>query len=347
MPRLCQAWMLGSSLTRRSTPRARTWTSRPACGSSSFEVIAARVDLSGGLAPPPSSALHGEWEFPPLRVVPCIDYSRARCLHQRGSFRFPWIGTWTRRSVLAQPGADPVRASVAYHGAPERFTPAEVQAMETSLTADDLVPPCSAARGGPHAASPLPPLRRGGSSEGRGGGEESGERRVKTREEKRRGERRREARGEERRKERGVETGAERGQERRNALFFFSRPVMSSLVVSCSSLFSCHVTSCVVMSCQVMSRHARFCRVASRGIASCSVRLCRLFSCLGWFVFSRPVRSCRVVFVSCCVRSWHLFLRHVGFVFSRPVMSSALVSCPLFSSHVMCCHIIQGHVIES
>ena len=26
-----------------------------------------------------------------------------------------------------------MRASVAYHGAPERFTPAEVQAMETSL----------------------------------------------------------------------------------------------------------------------------------------------------------------------------------------------------------------------
>ena len=86
-------------------------------------------------------ALHGERELPLLRVAPCVGYSRARCHNQRGGFRFPWIGVWTRRSVLAQPGAHPVRASVAYHGDPERFTLAEVQAVGTSLTADDLVPP--------------------------------------------------------------------------------------------------------------------------------------------------------------------------------------------------------------
>ena len=45
--------------------------------------------------------------LPPLEECPCTLSPCPRCEQGRGGFRFPWLGVWTRRSVLAQPGASP------------------------------------------------------------------------------------------------------------------------------------------------------------------------------------------------------------------------------------------------
>ena len=40
--------------------------------------------------------------LPPLEECPCTISPCPRCEQGRGGFRFPWLGIWTRRSVLAQ-----------------------------------------------------------------------------------------------------------------------------------------------------------------------------------------------------------------------------------------------------
>ena len=43
-------------------------------------------------------------EIPHLQFAPCTDDQCARCDLSLGGFKFPFIGTWCRRAVLAQEG---------------------------------------------------------------------------------------------------------------------------------------------------------------------------------------------------------------------------------------------------
>ena len=48
--------------------------------------------------------------LPPLRWSPCMDATCQRCLEQKGGFKFPWLGPWTRRRVLVAHGITPAEA---------------------------------------------------------------------------------------------------------------------------------------------------------------------------------------------------------------------------------------------
>ena len=59
--------------------------------------------------------------LPPLEECLCTLSPCPRCEQGRGGFRFPWLGIWTRRSVLAQPGASPAEVWSGYHANLERL----------------------------------------------------------------------------------------------------------------------------------------------------------------------------------------------------------------------------------
>ena len=80
-------------------------------------------------------------DFPPLRVAPCVDMECARCQGQRGGFRFPWRGEWSRRRSVVREGVDPSAAWAAYHGDRSLLALEEVQALAAGPTRDSIVPP--------------------------------------------------------------------------------------------------------------------------------------------------------------------------------------------------------------
>eukprot|EP00439_Symbiodinium_sp_Y106_P021098 s8749_g2.t1 len=53
--------------------------------------------------------------IPPIRVVPCVDMGCARCREGRGGYQFPFLGTFSRRSVLVAPGTSPSDAWEQHH----------------------------------------------------------------------------------------------------------------------------------------------------------------------------------------------------------------------------------------
>ena len=80
-------------------------------------------------------------EIPHLRFAPCIDAQCARCDGSLGGFKFPFIGTWCRRAVLAQEGASADEAWAAYHGCYEgdRLSEAMVAEAGSGLRAQDII----------------------------------------------------------------------------------------------------------------------------------------------------------------------------------------------------------------
>ena len=58
--------------------------------------------------------------YPPWRNALAL-FPRAHDVRGRGGFRFPWLGIWTRRSVLAQPDASPAEVWCGYYANPERL----------------------------------------------------------------------------------------------------------------------------------------------------------------------------------------------------------------------------------
>lgn len=43
--------------------------------------------------------------MPPILQAVCCSNPCQRCLEGKGGFRFPWVGTWTRRGTIVVPGS--------------------------------------------------------------------------------------------------------------------------------------------------------------------------------------------------------------------------------------------------
>ena len=78
--------------------------------------------------------------FPPIRVVPCVDMGCARCREGRGGYQFPFLGTFSRRSVLVAPGTSPSDAWEQYHANAATLSGIEVLGLFSRLWPTDFLP---------------------------------------------------------------------------------------------------------------------------------------------------------------------------------------------------------------
>ncbi|CAE7745577.1 clpC [Symbiodinium sp. CCMP2592] len=92
--------------------------------------------------PPPRGLLEGlPPGVPPIRTVPCVEVGCARCREGRGGFRFPFVGTYARRSIVVSAATSPARAWEGYHqGGDERLSFANVFEMGSGLWPTDMLP---------------------------------------------------------------------------------------------------------------------------------------------------------------------------------------------------------------
>ena len=92
--------------------------------------------------PPPAGLLEGLPEgVPPIRTVPCAEVDCARCLAGRGGFRFPFVGTYARRSIVVSADMSPAQAWDGYHrGGEVRLNVADVFNLGSGLWPTDLLP---------------------------------------------------------------------------------------------------------------------------------------------------------------------------------------------------------------
>ena len=75
--------------------------------------------------------------MPPIRRIPCAEVPCTRCERRLGGFRFPWVGTWTRRAVVVQAG---VAAWDAYHANPATFDLLGLQMVRSPLDREAISP---------------------------------------------------------------------------------------------------------------------------------------------------------------------------------------------------------------
>ena len=63
--------------------------------------------------PVPEQPVREFQALPAMRRITCSEVGCAQCEQQRGGFRFPWLGVWTRRFAVVQPGVSPQEAWMA------------------------------------------------------------------------------------------------------------------------------------------------------------------------------------------------------------------------------------------
>ena len=78
--------------------------------------------------------------LPPVRVAACGAADCVRCQTGRGGFQFPWIGPYTRRAVLVDPGVGPQQAWAQVSASQDRSSEEEVLQAWPGLTIDDVLP---------------------------------------------------------------------------------------------------------------------------------------------------------------------------------------------------------------
>ena len=78
--------------------------------------------------------------LPPVRIVPCVAQGCLRCREGRAGFQFPWIGPYTRRSVLVEEGTTPADAWARASAVQDRLSEDEVMAAWSGLTIDEILP---------------------------------------------------------------------------------------------------------------------------------------------------------------------------------------------------------------
>ena len=111
--------------------------------------------------PPPPGLLEGlSPGVPAIRAIPCVQEDCARCSGGRGGFRFPFIGSYARRSMLVPVGVPPAQAWNHYHhGGEERFSVEEVRAPVANRHAPRPCGPLVAASSGARAPSGTTPAQ--------------------------------------------------------------------------------------------------------------------------------------------------------------------------------------------
>lgn len=92
------------------------------------------------LPPPPGNILEIPG-FPPMLRIGCADTECRRCAEQRGGFRFPWIGCWTRRGTLVRPEATPAEAWSEHSRQEDTLDLLLVETYASGWRLSDLVPP--------------------------------------------------------------------------------------------------------------------------------------------------------------------------------------------------------------
>ena len=118
--------MLPCLRTCRYLPRRHGWTSRR---------TSSPCWLLGSGIPPWCSGSPWSRSFMWGPEVPC-----SRCERRLGGFRFPWVGTWTRRAVVVQTGATPQSAWDAYHANPATFDLLGLQMVRSQLDREAISP---------------------------------------------------------------------------------------------------------------------------------------------------------------------------------------------------------------
>ena len=93
--------------------------------------------------------------IPPIRVVPCVDMGCARCREGRGGYQFPFLGTFSRRSVLVAPGTSPSDAWEQHHANGVRY---RGERAPQQIAADRPTGPARAAPTSPSGRYPEPAL---------------------------------------------------------------------------------------------------------------------------------------------------------------------------------------------
>ena len=91
-------------------------------------------------APVPESPLREFASLPPMRRIPCCVEDCARCREHRGGFRFPWLGVWSRRSLVVQPGMSPADAWMALRERQELMDIMLVEVYASGFYLRDLMP---------------------------------------------------------------------------------------------------------------------------------------------------------------------------------------------------------------
>ena len=90
--------------------------------------------------PPPEEQVVEIRGLPPMQRVACSIRGCQRCLERRGGFRFPWIGPWSRRSIVVETGHTPDEAWRRYHERPERMDAILLSAYSPGMRARDFMP---------------------------------------------------------------------------------------------------------------------------------------------------------------------------------------------------------------
>ena len=92
------------------------------------------------MPPPPGNILQVPG-FPPMLQVGCSEANCRRCAEQRGGFKFPWIGSWTRRGTLVRSNATPEEAWQEHSRQGDTLDLLMVEANASGWRLSDLVPP--------------------------------------------------------------------------------------------------------------------------------------------------------------------------------------------------------------
>eukprot|EP00434_Breviolum_minutum_P039089 symbB.v1.2.034695.t1/scaffold4526.1/size39880/1 len=90
--------------------------------------------------PVPESPLREFASLPPMRRIPCCVEDCTRCRDQRGRFRFPWLGVWSRGSLVVQPGMSPSDAWMALGERQELMDIMLVEVYASGFYLRDLMP---------------------------------------------------------------------------------------------------------------------------------------------------------------------------------------------------------------
>ena len=91
--------------------------------------------------PIPHSPVREFPTLPAMRRVACSAEGCRRCNAHLGGYQFPWIGTWTRSSVVVRPGDDPAQAWFQYHENDRTMELLALERLASGFGLEDLLPP--------------------------------------------------------------------------------------------------------------------------------------------------------------------------------------------------------------
>lgn len=76
-----------------------------------------------------------------MATVVCTEAGCQRCREQRGGYRFPWLGLWSRQAVLRRPTADPPAAWQEWSDCATRLDRIQLAMHSSGLQRQDFLPP--------------------------------------------------------------------------------------------------------------------------------------------------------------------------------------------------------------